>query len=194
MTDRADTPPPLIMIIRHGEKPGSDTSHGTAPGGGHDPTSLTVAGWVRAGALVELFAPLTGNAAAGLRRPDAIYASASKGGHSKRAIQTVTPLAARLGLDIDRSFANGHERKLAEELLTHTGATLVSWHHETIHKIAHHLGAVLPEPPRKWPKDRFDVVWTFTRSDDGWTFDQVPELVMPDDVPDPIGPATEETG
>ena len=184
--------PPMIMILRHAEKPKSGRPHGIDFDGVHDHNSLTVAGWVRAGAMVELFAPVTREPAPGLRRPDAIYGTAFHGGRSRRAFQSVAPLAARLGIDIDRSFAHGEERELAERLITHTGATVVSWHHGTIPRIVEHLGPVTPEPPREWPPDRFDVIWTFTRSGDGWLFDQVPELLLPDDLPDPISVSVDQ--
>jgi broad specificity phosphatase PhoE len=179
----------MIMILRHGEKPTSGKPHGVDPNGDHDHNSLTVVGWVRAGGLVELFAPVYGEPAPGLRRPDLIYASASDGGRSKRSIQTVLPLASRLGVDIDCSFAHGEERKLAEHLRSGSGSVLVSWHHAAIHTIVDHLGPVAPQPPRKWPGSRFDVVWTFTRSRGGWVFDQVVELLAPEDLPDPISTA-----
>lgn len=188
-----ETTPPMIMIVRHGEKPTSGKPHGVNPDGDHDHNSLTAVGWVRAGGLVELFAPVYGEPAPGLRRPDLIYATASEGGHSKRSIQTVLPLAGRLGIDIDRSFAHGEEQKLAEHLRTGTGTVLVSWHHATIHKIVDHLGPVAPQPPRTWPSTRYDVVWTFTRSGDGWVFDQVVQLLAPDDLPDPISQGTQES-
>jgi hypothetical protein len=179
----------MIMIVRHGEKPTSGKPHGVNADGDHDHNSLTVVGWVRAGGLVELFAPVYGDPAPGLRRPDAIYATASDGGRSKRSIQTVLPLASRLGVDIDCSVAHGEEQTLGEHLRTATGTVLVSWHHATISKIVDNLGPVVPQPPRKWPASRFDVVWTFTRSGDGWVFDQVVELLAPDDLPDPISSA-----
>ena len=43
-----------------------------------------------------------------------------------------------------------------------------------------------PTPPTEWPEDRFDVVWTFTRTADGWHFAQLPELVLPQDRSAPI--------
>jgi hypothetical protein len=177
----------MIMIVRHGEKPTSGKPHGVDSDGDHDHNSLTVVGWVRAGGLVELFAPVYGEPAPGLRRPDLIYASAADGGRSKRSIQTVVPLAHRLGIDIDCSFAHGEEQKLAAHLLTGTDTVLVSWHHVAIRKIVDRLGPVAPRPPQKWPGRRYDVVWTFTRSGDGWVFDQVVELLAPDDLPNPIG-------
>jgi hypothetical protein len=178
----------VVMIIRHAEKPlhPSGSPHGVTPDGDRDAHSLTVDGWVRAGALVGLFAPARGEPPSGLRRPDTIYGSAHAGGHSKRSEQTVTPLAARLGLDVIKRYAAGDETHLARELRTRPGATLVSWHHEAIHLITEQLGEVTPTPPARWPHDRFDVVWIFTRSGPAWRFTQVPQMLLPGDLPYPI--------
>jgi hypothetical protein len=132
----------MIILIRHAEKPlhPSGSPHGVDPEGREDPHSLTVTGWIRAGALVELFAPSRGEPPADLRRPDTIYGSAHAGGHSKRSVQTVTPLAARLGLEVIKRYAAGDEAHLTREISRRPGTTLVAWHHEAIHKIAEHLG------------------------------------------------------
>ena len=177
----------MIMVIRHAEKPlhPSGSPHGVNPDG-EDAHSLTVTGWIRAGALVELFAPTRGDPPAELRRPDTIYASAYAGGHSKRSMQTVTPLAARLGLQVVKRYAAGDEGHLTREISTRPGATLIAWHHEALHKIPQHLGQVDPNPPDYWPPDRFDVIWTFTHDDAGWRFTQVPQLLLPGDLPYPI--------
>jgi broad specificity phosphatase PhoE len=176
------------MLIRHAEKPlhPSGSSHGVNPDGHHDPHSLTVTGWVRAGALVELFAPSRGDPPGELRRPDTIYASAHAGGHSKRSMQTVGLLASRLGLEIIKRYAAGDEAQLAGEVSRRPGATLIAWHHEALHEIAHQLGEVNPKPPRHWPHDRFDVIWTFTLLDRRWRFAQIPQLLLPGDLPYPI--------
>ena len=177
----------VIMIIRHAEKPGhADGPRGITPDGEADKHSLTVDGWVRAGALVGLFAPSRGEPPAGLRRPDTIYGSGFGRGQSKRSVQTVTPLAARLGLDVINRYAEGEEARLTRELTARPGATVVSWHHEAISDIADHLGEVTPIPPANWPGDRFDVVWVFARNGDGWRFAQVPQLLLPGDLPYPI--------
>ena len=146
---------------------------------------------MRAGALVELFAPSRGDSPAELGRPDTIYASAFDatvhgGGHSKRSMQTVGPLAARLGLEVVNRYAVGDEAHLAKEITTRPGATLVAWHHEALHKLVHHLGEVHPSPPDDWPPDRFDLIWTFTPDDHGWRFAQIPQLLLPGDLPHPI--------
>jgi hypothetical protein len=138
------------------------------------------------GALIELFAPCRGEPRAELRRPDTIYGSAHAGGQSKRSAQTVSPLAARLGLVVITRFAPGQERQLAREISNRPGVALVAWHHETIHEIAHNLGNVEPTPPAHWPHDRFDMVWTFTRDQNGWRFAQIPQLLLPGDLRHPI--------
>jgi hypothetical protein len=98
----------------------------------------------------------------------------------------VTPLAARLGLDVVQRYAEGQESQLAKELIVRPGAAVVSWHHESIRKIVHHLGGVHPAPPVHWPDDRYDVVWTFTRNSGCWKFEQVPQQLLPGDLPYPI--------
>jgi hypothetical protein len=116
-----------------------------------------------------------------------VYGSGfDSGGHSKRSIQTVTPLAARLGLEVVNRFAHGDEANLAEELTERGGVAVVSWHHEAIHRIVSHLGEVTPTPPRHWPADRFDLVWVFSRYAAGWRFAQVPQMLLPGDWPHPI--------
>ena len=180
--------PSTVMIIRHGEKPvhGAGALQGVLPDGKPDAQSLTVYGWVRAGALIELFAPSWGEPPAGLRRPDSIYAASFHGGHSKRALETVFPLAARLGIQVVHRFGHGDEKRLAKQIRTRPGVTLVSWHHDGIAKIVKRLGDVTPTPPAAWPEDRYDMVWVFTRAAGGWRFTQVPQLLVPGDLPYPI--------
>jgi hypothetical protein len=178
----------VIMLIRHGEKPlPSRRAQGITANGRRDKRSLTVEGWLRAGALAELFAPSRGDRpSAGLRRPDAVYGAGAQNGKSKRSIQTVKPLADRVGVDVVDRFAAGEEAQLAQDLADRPGATVVSWHHNSIHKIVKHLGEVTPAPPRRWPHDRYDVVWKLTRVGQGWRFEQVPQMLMPGDQPEPI--------
>ena len=61
------------------------------------------------------------------------------------------------------------------------GPTLISWQHGGIPDIARAFPDVTPTPPKDWPDDRFDVVWTFTKAPDGWHFAQLPELLLPQD-------------
>ena len=52
--------------------------------------------------------------------------------------------------------------------------------------IPQHLGEVDPLPPDYWPPGRFDVIWTFTHDGGRWRFTQVPQLLLPGDLPYPI--------
>lgn len=178
---------PLIMIIRHAEKPaGSGTPQGIDVNGNAEPHSLTVAGWTRAGALVELFAPGAGSLRAGLARPTAIYAAGGTGGEGQRPRETVSPLAARLGLSVTTTFAKGGEAALAAEAAHRPGATLISWQHEEIPALTTAVGTITPAPPQSWPDNRFDVVWVLAPTAAGWSFTQVPQLLLAGDSADPI--------
>ncbi|MFX0578886.1 histidine phosphatase family protein [Nocardia nepalensis] len=184
--------PDMVMIIRHAEKPnGSGTPYGITEAGERDEESLTVRGWTRAGALVELFDPRAAGGSAvptrqGISRPATIFAS-SPGGHgSKRPQQTVSALAAALDLQVDLRFAKGQEADLAAALPGIRGPVLISWQHENIGVIIAHLGGIEPTPPKSWPDERFDVVYVFARNGNGWTFTQIPQLLLSGDLPTPI--------
>ncbi|MDQ1128923.1 hypothetical protein [Microbacterium sp. SORGH_AS_0888] len=176
---------PLVMLIRHGEKPDDGGTLGVLPSGAADDHSLTVTGWTRAGALVDLFDPRTAAGPVpvrtGLSRPAAVIA-ANPAGASRRPAQTVAPLAAALGVTLATDLAKGQEKDLAERLRRVTSPTLVSWEHEAIPAIVAHLGAVDPAPPDAWPDDRFDLVWCFAPNGGGsWSFAQMPQLLLAGD-------------
>ena len=71
---------------------------------------------------------------------------------------------------------------------------LVAWQHEKIPTIAHHIvGANPPVPPfpKKWPGNRFDVVWVFTPPvppATPWGFAQVPQQLLVGDTDTVIPP------
>src|SRR6516162_567774 len=113
--------PTRVMIIRHGEKPlvKRQVPFGLTFDGQEDWESLTVRGWQRAGALADLFGPARGPLQdANLAVPNLIYASkpattgsdpadsdeVGEGSKSKRPLQTITPLASKLGIIPDQSF------------------------------------------------------------------------------------------
>jgi broad specificity phosphatase PhoE len=107
-----------IMVIRHAEKPNG--SGGVMPDGSANPEALTPTGWQRAGALVGLFAPSAGHFAdTSLATPRTVYAS-GVGRHSKslRPQQTVTPLAAKLGLRVNTDHPKGDEAALVQATTT----------------------------------------------------------------------------
>jgi broad specificity phosphatase PhoE len=175
------TPTDVVMIIRHAEKP-KGTAAGITADGTEDDSSLTAVGWERARALVGLFDPVEGDPRVGLARPQTIYAAGvTDEGEGQRTRETVAPLATALGLPVNTEYGKGDEKKLVKDVLEQSGTTLISWQHSAIPTIADAFPSVTPQPPQEWPSDRFDVVWTFTRTVDGWHFTQTPELVLPQD-------------
>jgi broad specificity phosphatase PhoE len=179
-------PASLVMVIRHAEKPDGETD-GVDARGREDDSSLTPTGWDRAHRLVDLFDPAQGSPRPGLGRPATIYAAdANDEGRGQRTRETVAPLADRLRIATDTTFGKGDEEDLVEHVITRPGPALISWQHSGIPSIADAFPSVTPAPPSEWPDDRFDVVWTFTKTADGWQFAQLPELVLPGDRPDPI--------
>ncbi len=76
-------------------------------------------------------------------------------------IETVTPLADKLGITIDSSYGAEELEKLANEIKNNpafTGKTvLVCWDNERVNFLAEHLG-VRPRP-LPWPNEVFDRIW-----------------------------------
>jgi len=176
----------MVMVIRHGEKPDGEEP-GLDATGNADDSSMTKVGWDRAHALVGLFDPAQGALRPGLARPTAIYAAgANEDGEGQRTRETVEPLSGRLGVTTDTRYGKGDEEELVEHVLSQPGPTLISWAHSEIPAIAEAFPSVTPTPPSEWEEDRFDVIWTFTKTPDGWHFAQLPELVLPQDKPDII--------
>ena len=174
-----------IMLIRHAEKPQTKGSpFGVTASGEEDNKSLLVQGWQRAGALVELFDPAVGSIRTGLSKPTALFAASPAHGGSKRPLETITPLSARLSFNVNTKIKPSDTTGIANLLAATPGAPLAAWQHQYIPTIAQHLGTVNPTPPKKWPGNRFDIVWVFTRQSDGsWAFTQVPQLLLAGDKP-----------
>ncbi|MER5544883.1 hypothetical protein ABT072_21065 [Streptomyces sp. NPDC002589] len=172
-----------IMIIRHGEKPGTHAS-GSDENGRPDAKSLTRRGWERAGALPALFAPPKGQALKpGIVRPRTIYAAADQGplAGAHRMRETVTPLARHLGITPDTTFAESQEAALAKAALSAPQPVLICWEHSRIPAIVNALGASNSGVPAAWP-NRFDLVWVFTRTHGSWAFRQVGQHLLPGDA------------
>lgn len=139
------THPKTILLIRHAEKPASE-----------DDIHLSPEGVKRAEALPKLFDK-------SFPKPGFIFATkASK--HSNRPVETVTPLAKMLNLDINAKFEDDEYPKLAAELFTnpkYEGKTvLICWHHGKLPELASALGAT--DVPDKWKDSVFDRVWVVT--------------------------------
>jgi hypothetical protein len=186
-----------ILIVRHGEKPEPGGANGVDVRGVFDDKSLTATGWQRAGAWAELFAPSLGNASM-LPKPTAIYASAGAthkeiaagtgGSKSRRPLETVAPLAAKLGIDVNEGFSKGREADLAAAISALDGVTLVCWQHEDIVAIANAIAPNARGIPAAWPGDWFNAMFRLDRSDaaPAWEFRQVVPVMLPGDRADPI--------
>ncbi len=160
----ASSGPATIMLMRHAEDNGENSFQ------------LSPRGFKRAEALPNLFGSR-------LPVPQVIIATrATK--HSDRPMETVEPLAKRLGLPIDNRFRDDDYPILARDLLTderYTGkVVLVCWHHGKLAKLARLLGA---KEVGKWPDTQFDRVWVldYKASPKHPKFDEVHERLLDGD-------------
>ena len=182
-------PASKIMVIRHAEKPDdAGTVFGVGVEGNQDPEALIVRGWQRAGALATFFAPPDAHFRdQRIEKPGTIFAG-RVAPHSKslRPQYTVEPLAELIGREkLCLDFSEGEEQQLVAAAVAVPGAVLISWHHEAI-PATKDLLLGDHSPPRKWDKERFDLVWCFTRTATGWRFEQVPQFLLAGDKPNPI--------
>jgi broad specificity phosphatase PhoE len=181
-----------VMIVRHGEKPA--VKHvpplGVTKDGQEDFESLTVRGWQRAGGLACLFRSPHNPA---LVTPELIYASkpredvaadAEPGSKSRRPLETITPLAKRLGISPNLDFGKDQEAALVAQVLKQKEPVLIAWQHEAICAIAEAIVGDNPpkQPiPTKWPDDRYDLVWVLdppAGNGKKWQFTQVPQQLL----------------
>jgi hypothetical protein len=173
--------PSQILIIRHGEKVGDPKKEDD--GGRH----LSIQGSARAAALPALFAPdqpqlsckldhqsgdfiglyrpiPTKGKAPRFATPNFIFATQNSK-HSKRPIETVTPLAIALNLPLNDGFADTDAEiaEMANAILNEFAfagkIVLICWHHGNIPAVAKALGVA--KPP-KWDGKVFDRVWQIT--------------------------------
>jgi len=134
----------LIMIIRHGEKINDDYTY------------LSPEGEARAECLINTFGP-DGIYAT----PQIIYAQKpTKQRQSTRPLDTVTPLAKSLGLEVDLTYTSGKYKDLAKYIKkSPEEVILVSWANDRIPNIAKELG--IKKVP-DWKGKEFDNVWVIT--------------------------------
>ena len=182
-----------IMLIRHAEKP-EGTAIGVDIDGNGGKEFLIVRGWQRAGALARFFAPTAAQFQhPGIDQPQFLFASGpvskkdketGTGSKSFRPEQTITPLSELVGVTIDLSFAEGQETEVAEAAVASDGVALIAWQHEEIPAIADAILGKSGGVPAKWPGTRFDLVWVFDLQPDGlYSFSQVPQMLLPGDLP-----------
>ena len=109
------------------------------------------------------------------------------GGGSERPVETITPLATKLGLT-PTTHKKSDIDKVASDAMASGGIALICWQHEDIPAIANVIVGNQTTVPQKWPGDRFDVVWVFDlgRSSNSYSFTQVPQCLLAGDSPDPI--------
>lgn len=176
----------LIMLIRHAEKPlGDGPPFGVTDQGIVDRESLTPRGWQRAGALAGFFGGRPGASSSALPAPTHLFASqVGPQSSSRRPIQTLQPLAGRLGLAIHDGLVKADVARLAAAVLAIDGVVLVSWEHHLLPSLA---AAIVGRPglvPAVWPDDRFDLVWVLERvsSARDFAFRQVPQGLLAGDL------------
>lgn len=153
--------PREILIIRHAEKPDSET----------DP-NLTAKGYARATALVQFFA-------FSFDTPDYIIA-AKVSKKSDRSVETLTPLATALHLSLNSTVADDDYLALAQDLLTNPKydgkMIIICWHHGNIPALAKALGST--DHPKSWPDRVFDRVWRIQYGDNGPTVSNLAQKLL----------------
>lgn len=168
------------MLIRHGEKPEAKQV-GVDFSGSTDDHALSVRGWQRTGALAAWFAS-GGPVAKGAARPASVFATKpSKKAKSRREVDTATPIASRLGLDVDAGAGHGEVAGAAERILASADPVLVVWHHGELPELATALGAT--GVPDAWPEERYDLVWVLTRQGEGYQWTEFAQQLLPGDGP-----------
>ena len=180
-----------ILLIRHAEKPAKDDApFGVTLKGDRSKESLEVRGWQRAGALTHLLAPLDGRFQhAELAKPQFLYASKPvKRRGSRRPIETITPLAEKLGIAINAEYRRSEFESMLDEVFSHRGVVLICWQREYIPEIASYILDHKRSVPEEWPEDRFDMFWVFDREPTSgrYKFKQVPQRLLSGDRVTPI--------
>jgi broad specificity phosphatase PhoE len=179
----------IVMLIRHAEKPAGDgPPFGVTDQGAVDHESLTPRGWQRAGALVGYFGSKAAPGMSGLPVPTHLFASqVGPQSSSRRPLETVKPLADRLGLTVDAGVLKADVARLAEAIHATDGIVLVSWEHHLIPSLAAALTGEPSLAPAIWPDDRFDLVWVFERDpgQSSFRFRQVTQGLLAGDLPPP---------
>ena len=159
--------PLLIMIIRHAEKPDKAL----------DSPDLTETGRLRATKIPNLFAGPT----PAFPRPEFLFATAvSK--HSRRPIETITPLSQVLGEKLNIDYGQGEAVALAHDILGGRYAgkvVLICWHHKEIPALAADLG--VKDPPQ-WMGEVYDQVWSIRYQNGAATMTFASEMLLPGDA------------
>lgn len=175
---------PVVVIVRHAEKPEPDGPHGVDHHGHPSGHGLTPRGWSRAGALAARMA-YAGRPGDALVKPERVYATATDPHHaSDRPRLTAHGIAKRLDLDMLDHFGRGDEAELAAEVMASGQPTLVVWDHGHIPTLTRafplRAGTDVPEA---WPDERFDLYWILTPGDGGYSLEVLPQELLAGDAP-----------
>ncbi len=158
--------PKQILIIRHAEKPHEKNNE-----------NLSVKGYERASALAYYIPD-------DFDTIDHIFA-AGIGHHSPshRPVETVTPLAERLGLKIHQKYLKDDHTTMVNHILGDDKYTdsnvVVCWEHTDIEAISTAFGTT-NVPSNPWPKTIFDLVWklSIVPSQNTYSLEQIPQLLL----------------
>ncbi|MFT3730086.1 MAG: histidine phosphatase family protein [Hyphomicrobium sp.] len=138
--------PARILLMRHAEKTGKT-----------DDIYLSKEGMKRAERLVTYIPQAFG-------RPDFIYAAA-RSKRSVRSIETMKPLAAALGIEVQYHIEDKEFKILVAEIFSkpeYRGkAITICWHHGKLPEIAALLGGRSGTFPDPWPQDVFNLILDF---------------------------------
>lgn len=150
-------PREVIMLRNAEEPPGSDVH-------------LSAEGKARARALAAWIPATYGE-------PDALFASTPTS-NSRRAVETLEPLAAALKLKIHDNFANEDFAKMAASVLSDAAYTgkrvVIAWQRGNLQNIAKALGA---KQPPAWPAAQYDHLWRLQFSGAAVTVEDVVQKV-----------------
>jgi hypothetical protein len=155
-----------VVLLRHAEKPLDDTDADLSPRGRERAAALAVR-------IPHLYAG-----------PRFLFASA-RSRESNRPVETLTPLASALKLDIDSRWKDDDFAGVAAEILggKYDGAIVaVCWHHGKLAELAHALG-VKPKPGA-WDGAVFDQFWEITYgAGDAASISKTPQKLLFGDSP-----------
>jgi phosphohistidine phosphatase SixA len=139
-------PPALVLLMRHAEKPADP----------NDP-HLSNQGMTRAEKLAVYIPETFGDR-------QLLFASATSK-HSARSYETLKPLAQKLGVPIDATYADKDYAALATQLLVdhrYAGQRIaIAWHHGRIPAFANALGAPKGQYPDPWDPLVFALILKF---------------------------------
>ena len=132
--------PREVIMVRNAEEPPGSDPH------------LSVEGKARAKALAAWIPAAYG-------APDALFASTPTAS-SRRAVETLEPLAAALKLKIQDTFANDDFAKMVATVLSNSAyagkRVVIAWQRGNLQNIAKAFGA---KQAPAWPDGQYDHLW-----------------------------------